>query len=77
VLPNVINDLYATLDPRLSVGLQTGTNVGAGCSCHPTGFTIIARLAFVYILSGQGQLHAFRDRLNVPAERRAIVYAVH
>jgi hypothetical protein len=32
--------------------LEPGTNVGAGCSCHPTGFTIIARLAFLYILSG-------------------------
>jgi hypothetical protein len=41
-------------------GFKPGTNVGAGCSCHPTGYTIIARLAFLYILSGQGQLHACR-----------------
>jgi hypothetical protein len=33
-------------------GFKPGTNVGAGCSCHPTGYTIIARLAFLYILSG-------------------------
>ena len=43
-------------------GFQPGTNVGAGCSCHPTGTNIIARLAFLYILSGQGQLHAFREQ---------------
>ena len=42
-------------------GFEPGTNVGAGCSCHPTGFTIIARLAFLHILSGQGQLHASQD----------------
>jgi hypothetical protein len=29
--------LYATPDPRLSVGLQLGINVSAGCSCQPTG----------------------------------------
>src|SRR5450631_3172531 len=51
----VITRLYATPGPRLSVGLQTGTNVGAGCSCHPTGSPIIARLAFLYILSGPSQ----------------------
>src|ERR1017187_4846851 len=33
----VITRLYATPDPRFSVGLKPGTNVGAGCSCHPTG----------------------------------------
>jgi hypothetical protein len=42
-------------------GFKPGTNVGAGCSCHPTGPTIIARFAFLYILSGQGQLHAYQD----------------
>src|ERR1700722_5813616 len=34
---NVITCLYATPDPRFTVGLVVGTNVGAGCSCHPTG----------------------------------------
>jgi hypothetical protein len=29
-------------------------NVGAGCSCHPAGSIIIARLRFFYILSGLG-----------------------
>ena len=42
-------------------GFKPGTNVGAGCSCHPTGYTIIARLPFLHILSGQGQLHAYQD----------------
>jgi hypothetical protein len=32
---NVITCLYATPDPRFSTGLQSSTNVGAGCSCHP------------------------------------------
>jgi hypothetical protein len=35
---HVITHLYATPDPRLSVGLSvSSTNVGAGCSCHSTG----------------------------------------
>ena len=34
-------------------GSEPGTNVGAGSSCHPTVFTIITRLAFLYILFGQ------------------------
>lgn len=34
----------------LRSSFQPGTNVGAGCSCYPTGFTIIARLAFLHIL---------------------------
>src|ERR1700730_4079133 len=32
----VITHLYATPDPRFSTG-SGNTNVGAGCSCHPTG----------------------------------------
>jgi hypothetical protein len=49
------------LDHAYRSGFKPGTNVGAGCSCHPTGPTIIARFAFLYILSGQGQLHAYQD----------------
>jgi hypothetical protein len=42
-------------------GFVLSTNVGAGCSCHPTGIRdIFARLAFLCTLSGQGQLHAYR-----------------
>lgn len=35
--------------------LNRGTDVGAGWCCHPTNSSIIARFAFLYILSGQGR----------------------
>jgi hypothetical protein len=48
----VITYLYATSDPRFTVGLQTSsTNVGAGCSCHSTGHNIIPLSPFLTILS--------------------------
>src|SRR5271166_3448700 len=50
-IDNFITRLYATPDPRLSVGLKPSTNVGAGCSCHRPAPNIIARLAFLCILS--------------------------
>jgi hypothetical protein len=62
---NVITRLYANPDPRFSIGLRIGTNVGAGCSCHPTGPTIFARLVFLCTLSGQEGPVA-RFRLQIP-----------
>jgi hypothetical protein len=63
---NVITRLYATQTHAFRSGLEPGTNVGAGCSCHPTGFTIIARLAFLYILSGrEGPVARLSGRINI------------
>jgi hypothetical protein len=51
-----------TSDPRLSVVLQTGHQCRWGADVIRPTPTIIARLAFLYFLAGQGQLHAYHYR---------------
>ena len=53
-------------------GLEPGTNVGAGCSCHATGLTIFARLVFLCILSGHGPVARFTVLILVTASTRAL-----
>jgi len=48
-------------DPRFTVGLELGTNVGAGRNCHPTGseYHRSTRVPLTSCLAKGGQLHAF------------------
>jgi hypothetical protein len=54
-----------TPDPRFSVGLQNRAPMSArAVAVIRSAPTIIALLAFLCILSGQRQLHAFEDLLR-------------
>ena len=60
---NVITNLYATPDPRFSVGLQHRAPMSARAVAVIRPAPIIfALLAFLFIPSGQRQLHAYGDR---------------
>lgn len=60
----VITYLYATPDPRFSTD-SGSTNVGAGCSCHSASTNIIARIAFLPILSDQRPVARFSALIRV------------